>query len=618
MKKIFILISIIALAASCTLEEKIISSSTPDTYYQTAAQCKTGLNGCYLPLKALYRSADYFEVCEAVSDLIYHGNTSSYYDAFCDYNPTFPRFGTTIWTQGYLGVMRCNAIYAAIERSPLTDEEKAPLFAECVILRAYYYYILTINFGDVPYYFEEVTDANNDRIAQLPRMSAVDLRNELMDELEYWLITKKALPYVKTYDVTNNYRIGSMVGFVIAGKLAMWNGEYDRAIAFYKYIEDVYGYIDPDAALGGDDSGDTGSDSSDGEGEGEGEGDGGGNESTSPTGYKPKLALMGYPITDIMFRNRYTPESIFELPGYSKEYGLRVTQGLASRCTPPRSSTVVEGADDEDAEEFDETIDLSKKDDMYNGIRIPELGKQMRTTSPYRPTKYFYKQLMPPGQTKDINGNTIAGVYDKRRSTHDASKFSYDDINLVEGGGGYLAWCYSGWTKEENMNVVPRHMEWFSSVKSVSGRPFLGDKFWCPGMVYTQDSNNLKIFRFAHVILDLAEAHMRMGDITKACEYLNATKTRAGITPVNPSDEETFMEELMAESGRELFGEFTRRHNLVRWGVFRDRIMAYTDNSELRANVTMYDCLHYYPIPDKQVILSNYALDNKEYEKNGL
>ena len=137
-------------------------------------------------------------------------------------------------------------------------------------------------------------------------------------------------------------------------------------------------------------------------------------------------------------------------------------------------------------------------------------------------------------------------------------------------------------------------------------------------MIYTQDSNNIKIFRFASVILDLAEAHMRMGDKDTAVGYLNATKLRAGVVTVNPNTEEDFMEELYAESGRELFGEFTRRHNLVRWGVWYDRVLKYSDSSRLKTMVQAAPCREYYPIPDKQIVLSNYNLDNKEYEKYGL
>ena len=573
-KTILIILSAIALVG-CTLEERLYDPS-PETYYQTIPQCQTGLNGCYVNLKSLYSNADYFEACEVAADLIYH-NSDSYVDARCYITQSLPRFGSTIWNQCYQGVMRCNAIYAAIERAPLTDAEKAPLLAEAVILRAFYYYILTINFGDVPYYFEEITDANNDRIAQMGRKPAKELRAELMDQLEYWLLEKQALPFVKTYDPSNHYRIGSMVGLTIAGKLAMWNKRFDKAIEFFAPIEQVYGTVDSDG------------------------------------NYAPRDALMGYDLKDVQFRNRYTPESILELPGYAKDYGLRVTQSLASRCTPMRSSSVVEGAvdnaDDEMIEE--EGMDLSQKDDIFDGVRIPELGINARTTSPYRPTNYLYKTLLP------------YNAVDKRRATYDPAKCTPQEAVEIEGGAGWLAWCYRGWT-DKNVDINdpanPAGGHFFNSTKNKDGRPYLGDKFWCPGMIYTQDSNNLKIFRFAHVILDLAEANMRVGNWDKAFEYLNATKQRAGRQDLSGghADEVLFMKDLEQESGRELLGEFTRRHNLVRWGIWYDRVIEGSAGNDIVEFVKEGPCREYYPIPDTQIILSNYNLSNPEYDKYGL
>ena len=615
MKKIFLIIFTAVAFVGCTLEEEVFSSSTPSTYYQSVIQCKTGLNGCYIPLRTLYGSADYFEVCEAASDLIYHG-TWSYYDAQCYYDPTLPRFGATIWNQGYLGVMRCNAMYAAIERAPLTEAEKAPLLAECVILRAYYYYILTINFGDVPYYFEEVTDANNDKIALLPRMDRNVLRAKLMDQLSYWLeraedeqgnpnewtpddaeykerlaaykkeqfeltgeepvvACRQALPYNKTYDPVNEYRIGSMVGFVIAGKLAMWNKDFHRAVAFFKYVEDVYASVTTDGE------------------------------------YDPQYALANYPLKDVMFRNRYTAESIFELPGYAKDYGMRVTSGLASRCTPSRSSKDVEDTGSWEEEESDTThVKLS---DIYNGIRIPEMGTEMRTTSPYRPTKRFYQELMP---YRVYNATDQKYIVDKRSARYDASKFlETPEAAEIEDGGGYLAWCYAGYGTDPDLpDYNELKLRYFSSPKSADGRPFLGDKFWCPGMVYTQDSNNKKIFRFAHVLLDLAEANMRVGNWDKANSYLNASRVRAGLWPLDiAKDEPLFMSELQDESARELLGEFTRRHNLVRWGIFVENVLKYTDSSHLKTYLTENPGREYYPIPEQQVLLSNGNLTNDNY-----
>ena len=328
-------------------------------------------------------------------------------------------------------------------------------------------------------------------------------------------------------------------------------------------------------------------------------------------GYTPQNALLGYSLTDVMFRNRYTAESIFELPAYAKDYGLRETASLAVRCMPPRKSYETETDDGDEFISDDDAVDLSRKDDVYDGIRIPELGGEARMSSTYKPTSYFYSTLMPYNSK------------DKRRAVYDVTTLKNQaEKNIkIEGGGGWLAWCYSGYAKDDNINDanVARRLIYFGALasKGTSGVPYLGDKFWCPNMVYTQDSNNLKIFRFAGVILDLAECHIRMGNTNTANEYLNAVKLRAGINTVNISNEDAFMEELQKESARELFGEFTRRHNLVRWGIFQEAIAAYAA-SRLKSNVAAAPCREYYPIPDKQIILSNYALDNNEYNKYGL
>ena len=87
------------------------------------------------------------------------------------------------------------------------------------------------------------------------------------------------------------------------------------------------------------------------------------------------------------------------------------------------------------------------------------------------------------------------------------------------------------------------------------------------------------------------------------------------------------MQELQEESARELFGEFTRRHNLVRWGMWYDQVVNYAKagradktpgNCDIVSYVVEGPCREYYPIPDQQLVLSNYNLSNPEYDKYGL
>lgn len=554
MKKILIALAAASVLAGCSLDEKILSSSRQETYYQTTAQCITGLNSCYTNIRNIYNNKEYFVVCEGQSDLLYI-NRSDQPNAVLMVTPSVPRFGSTMWTFCYLGVSRVNAVEAAIKRAPLTQGEKAPLLAEATVLRSLFYYILTSNFGDVPFYKDEVTDKTNDRIGRLPRMSASATRDTLIKDLHKWILEEKALDLKPTHDASSAQycRAGAPLGLMLGGKLCLWQQRWADATEFFGALEDIYG------------------------------------------------ELSAYPISDIPFNKRQTPESIMEISNIAVDYGLQVQGTLASICTPYRKVATAEGedkSDDEDEAEQDNA-------DIYDGIGIPELGNQMRTQTPFRPTKRFYQKLMPLSSS------------DLRRAAYTSTG------QVIEGGGGYLAWGWPGYYPDDDREVAPRIYRFFGSTKSASGRPYLGNKFWCFGMQYNLDSNSYKIFRYAGAILGLAEAWFQREDDDKACYYLNMVKSRAGIKTVKPSDfatHEDLLHEIQDEYARELFGEFQRKHDLVRWGIWYDTVWKYNveaeNNTRLRAN--MKPCHEYYPIPDDQVINSRGALDNKEYNKYGL
>ena len=100
-----------------------------------------------------------------------------------------PRFGSTVWTQGYLGVQRCNFAVNGIERAyeneVLSEEQYLQLLCEAKTLRAFYYWTLTCFFGNVPFYFDDVTDNEVlNRIQVLPRMDADETRATVIKDLQ--------------------------------------------------------------------------------------------------------------------------------------------------------------------------------------------------------------------------------------------------------------------------------------------------------------------------------------------------------------------------------------------------------------------------------------------------
>ena len=181
LKHIFIMSVALCTLSACSLEEDSSSFATSANFYKNAQQCRAALNTCYIPMKSMY-SYKMMLATECVTDLAY--SRSSTQDAQLDISPANPRFGADVWKQGYLGVRYCNGAITGIENSSLSDTEKAPLVAEGKIMRAFYYWLMTSFFGDIPFYTDDVSDeAMLEKVAKLPRMSAVGTRNWLIKDL---------------------------------------------------------------------------------------------------------------------------------------------------------------------------------------------------------------------------------------------------------------------------------------------------------------------------------------------------------------------------------------------------------------------------------------------------
>lgn len=135
-------------------------------------------------------------------------------------------------------------------------------------------------------------------------------------------------------------------------------------------------------------------------------------------------------------------------------------------------------------------------------------------------------------------------------------------------------------------------------------------------MQQTWDYNNYPIFRYADAVLMIAECYYLKADTEGFVKYLNMVRSRAGLKDYTFVKWSKAFEALRDERARELFGEFQRKFDLVRWGEWYERVVEYTDWETLR--MTVKPCHEYLPIPDKQVIYSGYNLDNKAYNEYGM
>ncbi|MBR6002362.1 MAG: RagB/SusD family nutrient uptake outer membrane protein [Bacteroidales bacterium] len=518
MKKFIILVSVMAgalLATSC-LQEDTSAIVSPYKFFETPAQIRAALNGCYDPLNSIH-DLRYYIAIEGACDIA-STPSSAQPDARFDINPARPGAGNNVWPQCYYGVRKCLSTLAGIHRSSLDESDKAPYEAECRILLSYYYYVLTSFFGDVPFY-EDYVENEDDmaRIAKLGRMPATETRQTLIEELKLYV---PYLEQIRTFDIrvngVNYNYCGAAMGWMMIAKLAAWNKDWDDVIMACEHLESIYG------------------------------------------------DLTQYPYSDVCFRNKHTAESIFEINHEWEEGGIDYT----TYNNTALSAIVIPYRTEED----------KKVENMYDGVIVPELGNKAYSYRPVKPSSYMKTYVAPSG-TGDI-----------RREFNFASSWSHTRINPETG-------------KEETVT------ENFNSV-------WMGHKFWCFGVYHNDDSNNYKIFRYADALLLLAEAWCEKGNFPKSIEYLNKVRARAELTPYSFVGEVKLRGEIRDERARELFGEWGRKYDLVRWGIWYDQVVAYNTYNLVQENVR--PCHEYYPIPDVQCARSGRILSNPEYDKYNL
>ncbi len=89
--------------------------------------------------------------------------------------------------------------------------------------------------------------------------------------------------------------------------------------------------------------------------------------------------------------------------------------------------------------------------------------------------------------------------------------------------------------------------------------------FWDESVNLNNDYNNIRILRYADVLLLLAEAeYLTNGDTELAREAINMVRERAGLAPL----ETVTPEDIIHERNIELGFEFKRYHDLVRWSKY--------------------------------------------------
>lgn len=152
--------SLAAFMTSCTnLDEKVFSSVTEETYQYSVADFGPNVIGGYSPLSWNYVGT-YWQTQELTGCCISTPANSTGWDdggiykrlQFHNWNSELGQLND-LWNNYYSGVVLCNSALNKFETGMIpasSDAEMQSGIAELKALRAYYYWILLDNFGDVP------------------------------------------------------------------------------------------------------------------------------------------------------------------------------------------------------------------------------------------------------------------------------------------------------------------------------------------------------------------------------------------------------------------------------------------------------------------------------------
>ena len=293
-----------------------------------------------------------------------------------------------------------------------------------------------------------------------------------------------------------------------------------------------------------------------------------------------------FPLEHIKWSEKMTDETIFEIQHEWKVNGTKFYGEIAPVMTPKCSGNGI-----------------------YDGVYMPGLAQTGTTATPMRANTHFalFKSSKNGLNAKE---DSIFPAIDRDAINNgqipDRRIFLMFGIGDIETGNDQ--------TSLESSKV-------FQNVNK-TGNLYGGPKFWCYDMTGTYDSNNYRIFRYADALLMKAEClYMKNGDADGAAHYINMVRKRAYTDPQtlvlsssysDYTPDGDVMKMICYERARELGGEFHRKFDLVRWGIWLRETRAFNESPKgLADNARAYH--EFYPIPETECALSGGVLSNDKY-----
>ncbi|WP_455614515.1 RagB/SusD family nutrient uptake outer membrane protein [Bacteroides congonensis] len=542
---------------------------TNENFWQNKADAESALATAYSPIK--YQMNGYYGAFDGWLNLNSRGD-----DIFTILNEeasmwdiaNFQNSATTgndPYGALYSGIQRANIVLRYIDDVPasgITESDRTTIKGEALTLRAYQYFLLVNNYGDVP--------------LRLVPSSEDDPNKTASPAAEVWQqIEKDLLTAINDGNLPENRpaeqkgRIEKGAAIAILGKVYVSQYKYKEAKELLKgFIDSSYSHF-----------GTTGK----------------------------RYQLMENFVDNFTTANENNAESVFELQyssdgdlTWGNESGINLGSSLAQFIGPAKSGGWAKLMPSAFlvSEFTEETRGSRPTIQDENGDWVTNPDKKAQPDSKY--DKRIYASLF---FTPDEYGDWVSeenGWYDGKFY---GGLFTMDDLwtgnaSKMAGGAPIFNVRQASGGAQVGKFLLKKYTAHYVKSKSADnmGNP-------------EGKANNVRIIRFAEVLLLYAEACAKEADLVEANWALNQIRQRAGL-PKKDFEQSELMKEIEHQCLLEFFGEGHRFDDLKRWYSTLQIQSIFKENDKQGAS-NFREKHKYYPIPAGEI-------NNSSVEQNSL
>ena len=214
--------------------------SSPEYYYRTSEELNMALTGVYNTLGS-YGLYQYTYLCQLgmeADEGFYNRSTVTLGPQFYNYTSSNIHI-QNLWQDLYTGIQNANLLLENINKPDMDETKRGQIKGEALFLRAYYYFILAINFGDVPLILESTKSANYPKIKRTPVRDVYERILLDMTEAEGLIMTTEETGFGGRVNQSAVQGILARVCLHMAGNPVKDHSKYEGARDWAKKVIDI-------------------------------------------------------------------------------------------------------------------------------------------------------------------------------------------------------------------------------------------------------------------------------------------------------------------------------------------------------------------------------------------